>query len=279
MSLTEENIKWNDEYSIGDKEIDREFKKLFDIAKKALCIQSLENEDDIISDVKIIIDELTFYVSTHFVIEQEYMRNLQYPKIDQHIKLHKTIISNLNAFISNLNHLSFEEVKEQLFYLIKTNFIDHIIHEDKKITQWENSLDSAQKTFDWDNSFELGESKLDEENKRLFEMATQAFNQANDIQREKKIRILVTYLYDYMKHHLRYEEAIMNEIEYPKLAQHMLIHKKIISQVNHYVAQLPKANNLKEFEKGLATMIENTLIFHVMDQDEHFRQWYKIHKI
>lgn len=279
MSLTHENVQWNDDYCIGESEIDRESKKLFKIAQQALKIEKFEKDNEIISAIKQIIDELSFYTSTHFVIEQKYMRTIQYPKVEQHTNLHKNIIKNLNNFISSLNSLSLDEVKKELFHLIKSNFIDHIIYEDQRIIKWESSLDSAEKTFDWSSAFELGEAKIDEENKKLFEMATHAFTQANQVQRDKKIRLLVQYLYHYAKEQFPYEEALMNEMGYHRLPQHLLNHKKIISQINHYVERLPTEKNMAGFEKGLASLIENTLVFHVMDQENHFREWYKENKI
>ena len=275
MSLTHENIKWNDDYCIGDKEIDMEYKKLFKIAQMALDIEKLHEDSQIISAIKKVIDELSFYVSTHFVVEQKYMRTIQYPRADQHASIHKSIVNDLNKFISNLNNLTLEEVKNQLFVLIKKDFIDHIIHEDNKIIKWENSLDSFEKTFHWEECFELGDETIDEENQKLFIMAQEAFHQATPEQLDKKIRLVVRYLYHYMKEHFRYEEALMHENEYPKLAKHLLMHRKIINQINHYVESLPTIKSKEDFEKGLAALMENTLIFHVMDQDSHFRQWYK----
>lgn len=275
MSLTQENTQWKDVYGIGDKEIDREFKKLFSIANNALKIEALTQDQEIVSAIKKVIDELSFYVSTHFVIEQKYMRLIEYPKVDEHIQKHKNIVTNLNKFISRLNSLSLEEVKIQLFALIKKDFIDHIIFEDQKIPQWENSLDSFQKSFDWHNEFETGDTTLDEENKKLFMMTEEAFHQATSEQIDKKLRLVIKYIYAYLKQHFRYEEALMNEGEYPYLAKHLLMHRKIINQVNQYVERLPTIKNKHDFEKGLATLMENTLIFHVMDQDTHFRNWYK----
>lgn len=275
MSLTEENIKWKDEYCLGDKEVDRESKKLFDIAKTALSVQFLEDEGEVVSRLKKVIDELSFYVSTHYVIEQKFYQNLQYPKLDEHIQKHKKIVQNLNRFISNLNSLSLEEVKLQLFAIIKRDFIDHIIIEDKKVIKWENSLESVEKTFSWRRSFELGDPVIDNENKQLFLMAQEAFRQANQTQIDEKIRMLVKYLYAYMKKHFKYEEALMNESQYHNIAKHVLAHRKIRSQINHYVETLPHCKDKFAFEKGLAALIENTLIFHVMDEDEHFRQYYR----
>lgn len=275
MSLTEKNTQWKDEYGIGDKEIDREFKKLFSIANNALKIEQLTQDEQIVSAIKKVIDELSFYVSTHFVIEQKYMHIIEYPKSNEHTKLHRDIVTNLNKFISRLNSLSLEEVKLQLFALIKKDFIDHIIFEDQKILQWENSLDSFQKTFDWHEEFETGDETLDKENKKLFMMTEEAFHQASPEQIDEKLRLVIKYIYAYLKKHFRYEEAIMNESDYPHLAKHLLMHKKIINQVNHYVERLPTINNKHDFEKGLATLMENTLIFHVMDQDTHFRNWHK----
>lgn len=275
MSLNEENTQWKDDYCIGDKEIDREYKKLFNIAKTALTLNNAKSDAEIISIVKQVIDELSFYVSTHFVIEQKYMNNMLYPKRDQHAQIHKTIVANLNKFISSLNDLSLEEVKNRLFDLIKQDFIDHIIIEDQKIPQWENSLDSFEKSFDWNSDFELQEQTIDESNKKLFMMAEEAFHQATAEQIDEKLRLVVKYIYAYLKEHFRYEEALMHQHEYPKLPQHLLMHRKIIAQVNHYVERLPSIHNKHDFEKGLATLMENTLIFHVMDEDQHFRNWYK----
>lgn len=275
MSFTNKDLLWKSDYSIGDKELDITRKKLFDIAKQALQMEKMQDEEELVHTIKTIIDELGFYVSTHFVLEQKYLKTIQYSRITQHTLMHKETITHLNEFISSLNTLGIEEAKEQLLVLIKKDFIDHIVQEDSKILQWQNSLDSVKKTFQWQDCFEMGEEKIDEENKKLFIMAQEAFHQASDEQIDKKIRLVIKYIYHYIKEHYPYEEAIMNESDYPALAKHLLMHRKIINQINHYVESIPTIKDMHEVEKGLATLIENTLIFHMMDEDEHLRQWYE----
>lgn len=275
IALTKKDLIWQDEYDMGDKELNISRKKLFDLGNEALKMEEMHDDNELISTIKTIIDELSFYISTHFVLEQKYLKTIQYARITQHTLLHKEIIGNLNQFISSLNTLSIQAAKEQLLILIKKDFIDHIAQEDSKIMQWQNSLSSVKKTFEWQSCFEIGEQKIDEENKKLFIMGQEAFHQASSEQVDKKLRLIIRYIYHYIKKQLPYEEAIMNESEYPALAKHLLMHRKMISQINHYVESIPTIEDKHEVEKGLATLIENTLIFHVMDEDEHFRQWYE----
>jgi len=274
MALTQNNVIWNDEYRLRELELDADHKKLFKIAQMALDIEYIEEEQEVIKQLKKVLDELSFYVGTHFITEQAYMRVIQYPKLEEHTQIHKSIINKLNMFIKRSNSLSIEEIKNRLFKFIKSEFIDHITIEDKKIVDWEYSLDSAEKSFDWHSSFKLGDSLIDNENEQLFKVAQEAFKQADDNKRDKKIRKIVKYLYRYIHTSFKNEEALMNEVNYPKLAKHLSMHRKLIGQINQLVVKLPDANTV-EFEKGLAVLIENTLIYHVMDQDEHFRKWYK----
>ncbi len=275
MSLTIDNTTWKDEYCLGNLDVDKEHKKIFSLAQKTLELQEEKDEEVIKNELKRIIDELGFYVATHYLIEQEFLETQQYPYVKEHTQLHKQAVKALNEFIANLGNLSIAEVQEQLCDLIEIHFLNHILYEDSKYTAWENSLDSYQKSFHWDESFEINDEAFDKRNKELFTLAQEAFQEAPCCgSRDEKIRKMVNYVYDYMKIHFREEEALMKEYNYPHLAKHLLRHRNIIKQMNRLVVQLPNSDTAY-FEKQLANLLEATFIYHVMDEDQNFRKWIK----
>ncbi len=275
MDYSLENTIWKDEYCLGNLEVDKEHKKIFSLAQKSLELQNEEDEEVKKNNLKNIIDELSFYVGTHYLIEQEFLEIKQYPYIKEHIQLHKQAIKALNEFISTLGTLSIQEVQEKLCQLIEVHFLNHILKEDSKVIAWENSLDSYQKTFDWEKEFEIGNNNFDNRNKELFILAQEAFHDAPCCNsRDEKIRKTVNAIYEYMKTHFREEEAMMKECNYPHLAKHLLRHRNIIKQMNRLVVQLPNSDTAY-FEKQLANLLEATFIYHVMDEDQNFRKWIK----
>jgi hemerythrin len=147
MSLTEEMVSWKEEYSIGNTEIDREHQKLFDLGKKALEITSIESENHAKAQLKEIIDELTFYVATHFANEQEFMRKIDYPDLENHTKKHKQITQDLNALICTFGTLSIMQVHEKVSEVIECTFIKHILEDDLQIKIWHTGFDEIQKNL------------------------------------------------------------------------------------------------------------------------------------
>jgi hemerythrin len=79
------NMEWNNEYSVGILELDRQHETLFE------CITAMEHPDpgtDRGSDTRAALERLTAYARLHFAVEESLMRIHDYPRIDEHINEH-----------------------------------------------------------------------------------------------------------------------------------------------------------------------------------------------
>ena len=272
MDKNIENIIWKSEYNIGNLKIDQEHQKLFSIARKTLSVVKLNNDEQEIGKIKELITELFTYVGTHFSNEQKYMKEVKYPELENHILLHKNLLDMLTNLISKLNSMNLKEIEQSLYSFIEEYFIRHIILEDKKINLWNCSLEDLKSHSGWKDIYSVNNEIIDKEHKELFNIAQEAFAYVEEKDKTKKIKEIVTDLYDYMKTHFSHEEKFMQDINYPKSEEHKKLHREIILKINEFVKQLPTMN-ISDFEKELAKIIDISLVHHIIQEDRKIIAW------
>ncbi|WP_430385348.1 hemerythrin family protein [Arcobacter acticola] len=113
---------------------------------------------------------------------------------------------------------------------------------------------------------------MDKEHKELFNIAQEAFAYVEEKDKTKKIKEIVTDLYDYMKTHFSHEEKFMQDINYPKSEEHKKLHREIILKINEFVKQLPTMN-ISDFEKELSKIIDISLVHHIIQEDRKIIAW------
>lgn len=272
MDKNIENLIWKSEYNIGNLKIDQEHQKLFAIARKTLSVIKLNNDEQEIGKIKELITELFTYVGTHFSNEQKYMKEVKYPELENHILLHKNLLDMLTNLISKLNSMNLKEIEQSLYSFIEEYFIRHIILEDKKINLWNCSLEDLKSHSGWKDIYSVNNEIIDKEHKELFNIAQEAFAYVEEKDKTKKIKEIVTDLYDYMKTHFSHEEKFMQDINYPKSEEHKKLHREIILKINEFVKQLPTMN-ISDFEKELAKIIDISLVHHIIQEDRKIIAW------
>ena len=272
MDKNIENLIWKSEYNIGNLKIDQEHQKLFAIARKTLSVIKLNNDEQEIGKIKELITELFTYVGTHFSNEQKYMKEVKYPELENHILLHKNLLDMLTNLISKLNSMNLKEIEQSLYSFIEEYFIRHIILEDKKINLWNCSLEDLKSHSGWKDIYSVNNEIIDKEHKELFNIAQKAFAYVEEKDKTKKIKEIVTDLYDYMKTHFSHEEKFMQDINYPKSEEHKKLHREIILKINEFVKQLPTMN-ISDFEKELAKIIDISLVHHIIQEDRKIIAW------
>lgn len=272
--LNSNTIIWKSEYNISNFKIDKEHQKLFTIAREAMNVSKLKNDEEVKTKLKEIITKLFDYVGTHFSNEQKYMEEIDYPELGNHKILHKNMLDMLTTLISELNKLELEDIEKLLFNFIEEYFIRHIVLEDKKIQLWNTSLEDLKKNFGWKEIYSVGNVEIDKEHKKLFDIAQDAFMQVEETQRNVKIKEVLTELYTYMKTHFKHEEKFMQEINYPLIEEHKLLHHNIIEKINTFVKQLPTMDETL-FEKELAKIIDIALVHHIIQEDRKIIAWSK----
>ena len=272
MDRNIENLIWKSEYNIGNLKIDQEHQKLFAIARKTLSVIKLNNDEKEIGKIKELITELFTYVGTHFSNEQKYMKEVKYPELENHILLHKNLLDMLTNLISQLNTMELKEIEKSLYSFIEEYFIRHIILEDKKINLWNCSLEDLKSHSGWKDIYSVNNEIIDKEHKELFNIAQEAFAYVEEKDKTKKIKEIVTDLYDYMKTHFSHEEKFMQDINYPKSEEHKKLHREIILKINEFVKQLPTMN-ISDFEKELSKIIDISLVHHIIQEDRKIIAW------
>ncbi len=272
--LNSNAIIWKSEYNISNFKIDKEHQKLFTIAREAMSVSKLKDDKEVKNKLKEIITKLFDYVGTHFSNEQKYMEEIDYPELGNHKILHKNMLDMLTNLISELNKLELADIEKLLFNFIEEYFIKHIVLEDKKIQLWNTSLEDLKKNFGWKEIYSVGNVEIDREHKKLFDIAQDAFMQVEETQRNAKIKEVLTELYTYMKTHFKHEEKYMQEINYPAIEEHKVLHHNIIEKINSFVKQLPTMDD-SLFEKELAKIIDIALVHHIIQEDRKIIAWSK----
>jgi hemerythrin len=272
IKLNSNTVIWKSEYNINNFMIDKEHQKLFTIAREAMSISKLKDDDKVKNKLKDIITKLFDYVRTHFSNEQKYMKEISYPELNNHILLHKNMLNMLTTLISELGKLELPEIEKSLLNFIDEYFIRHIVLEDKKIQLWNTSLSDLKRNFGWKEIYSVGNKEIDKEHKKLFDIAEEAFKEVEPNLRNAKIKEVLTDLYTYMKSHFKHEEKYMQEINYPLINEHKVLHHDIIEKINSFVKKLPTIDE-SVFEKELARIIDIALVHHIIQEDRKIISW------
>lgn len=265
------NLIWKSEYNIGNLKIDNEHKKLFLIARRALFLKDTNPERQK-ENLRKILNELFKYVKEHFSNEEEYMKEIKYPNIKKHKRLHKKMILMLRDLLYRFPQLQIEQIEVILFKFLNEYFVKHIIIEDKKIHLSQVPLNELRYNFGWRDKYSVGNVDIDREHKHLFDIAKDALEIVNPRERTMKLKEIIKNLYDYMKTHFEHEEKYMEEVDYPQIKAHKKLHAQIILSLNEFILEIPELNT-ERFEKELASLIEIALVQHILLEDRKIMDW------
>lgn len=112
---------WEDSYSVGREDIDKQHKHIFEIAN------SLSDTLDVATRSRFIM-ALYKHIREHFTAEEQMMKDIGYPKLEVHRNLHDDLITELNriAEVSSRDREPFGKLKTFLYHWV----IDHILNHD-----------------------------------------------------------------------------------------------------------------------------------------------------
>ncbi len=144
--MSNEKVHWEKSFAVGIKEIDDQHKKLFDLVNK---LYDLEDNANIKEDIREILYAFRDYTLVHFKDEEEYMKSIAYPALEEHTKIHERIIDSLSQIISTPASLSI--IKTKMRVVAKRILIEHIIEEDHKIALFQKSNTTSEEVFDLDD--------------------------------------------------------------------------------------------------------------------------------
>ncbi|STQ86761.1 bacteriohemerythrin [Helicobacter muridarum] len=120
----------------------------------------------------------------------------------------------------------------------------------------------------WEDRYSIGNYLIDEQHKKLFELANMADNMADKQTDPSEIKKIIAALFGYMKTHFRDEEAYMTTIRYPYIEDHKERHKNIIVEMTSLVKDIKK-----DFKKQLVIIMEQWLLGHILEHDTRYHQY------
>ena len=127
-------MKWKKEYRFGIDAIDSQHRLLFAIANE---LMDFENPVEEGAEFKYLFNHLKKYVEEHFQFEERFMKEIEFPDLNEHLVKHAEIVEGINKVFKSSRDL--KDLKERLETLMYQWITGHILMEDKKYAEW-NSI-------------------------------------------------------------------------------------------------------------------------------------------
>ena len=126
-------MDWVSEFSVGNNNLDDDHREIFELIND-FRYHSMADFDYEISDsdaeyLDLLIEDLIKYCNRHFVQEEAYMRQINYPDLNQHLSTHVEMKERLADLHSQLQKGDTKLVKEVSDYL-NYWWSEHILKED-----------------------------------------------------------------------------------------------------------------------------------------------------
>ncbi|TKX30316.1 hemerythrin family non-heme iron protein [Campylobacter sp. MIT 12-5580] len=124
----------------------------------------------------------------------------------------------------------------------------------------------------WDNSYSVYNAKVDEQHKKLFELAAEVERISDRPVSKAEVKDLLAGFFNYMKEHFHDEEKYMQTIGFPDLEPHKKIHKDIIQMMIDLIKDIRSTNDLKE---KLYVAAKKWLLEHILFEDMKVAEYRK----
>lgn len=124
----EDLTKWSDDYLIGIDEIDKQHKRFFEVVHNFyMDILNCEGE----TTVENTIEFLKSYALEHFRTEEAFMKKNEYPKFEQHHKLHEKFLEDFDALAEKFTVFgSSQGLADEALTMTQNWLTAHILEED-----------------------------------------------------------------------------------------------------------------------------------------------------
>ena len=128
-------IVWEPQYSVGVAEIDNQHQRLIDLINELHDAMKQAKGAAMIGRT---LEGLVDYVSTHFAYEEGRLRELDYPELAAHSRIHQAFTRQVADFQTRYKSGK-EIITLDMLDFLKKWLVDHIMGADKKYTAFLNS--------------------------------------------------------------------------------------------------------------------------------------------
>ncbi len=130
-------ITWNQEYSVGVEELDKQHQRLISLINKLFALYTEKHFAQ--TDVEPIFKELMDYADEHFSTEEHYFSLYNYDKKDSHIAMHETYREKIDNLKKEYDAANSETTLYAINNFLNDWWIWHINNVDKEYTDYFNA--------------------------------------------------------------------------------------------------------------------------------------------
>jgi hemerythrin-like metal-binding protein len=121
-----EKIVWNNDYCTGIPEIDSQHIKIIDQINYLIDNHNCKAKASLNQEIILFLDK---YGAEHFSTEEGFLRKINYPDLDNHIKMHQEFkLRTVKSAVKVLKGQ--EDVSEETISFLKNWWTDHILKAD-----------------------------------------------------------------------------------------------------------------------------------------------------
>ncbi len=125
----------------------------------------------------------------------------------------------------------------------------------------------------WSPAIETGLPEIDDQHRRLFELAASFRGEGDQIRVMKTLAMLA----DYANTHLRDEEAMLAAIGYPGLEAHKALHRQFRAMLRELVGQ-SRQMSLDSIAERIEELINGWFYHHILTVDAEYVAAVKAHR-
>lgn len=128
-------------------------------------------------------------------------------------------------------------------------------------------------TLEWSDKFSVDIISIDEQHKELIALSQELLNvlsMENVPLSEKQTAFKA--LVDHALDHFAYEERLMRNIGYPRLAEHIEEHNELRAEIDTIATDVLEGKGIDDW-KGLVSMVQVWVLRHIMHSDLGIRDY------
>ena len=123
----------------------------------------------------------------------------------------------------------------------------------------------------WSKQYLIGNDLIDTEHEELFRLINDFHSRWSAAHNRQDIAKVFNQLVVYADLHFQHEEKIMDEANYPKLAEHQQIHESMIDTIFRLQKSYEEAN--LHLEMDTMKFVKSWMVGHILENDYLFRDF------
>jgi hemerythrin len=119
-------VEWNSSFFIGVKQFDEHHKHLVGLINR---VYDNLTTGASAGSVDAILDELIDYTSYHFAVEENWMREQEYPEVDEHVIEHESFVRRVTQMLHDIR-ANKDLIMLELITFLNKWLVEHILKVD-----------------------------------------------------------------------------------------------------------------------------------------------------